>query len=88
MAKLKIVLVDGAEHEIQITPRLEWAFENYAKKGFYKAITEDQMNTHLYWLAYEGLRTSGLDISLPGSFGDKFLDMLKKVDVLDDDPLL
>jgi hypothetical protein len=85
MAKLKVTLTDGAIHEIQVTPRLEWAFETYAKKGFKAAfITEDTRQTDLYWLAWEGLRINGHS---PKPFGEGFLDQLKEVEVLGDDPL-
>ena len=84
MAKLKIDLVDGNTYEIQITPKLQWAFENYAKKGFHKAFIEDQKQSDIYWLAYEGLRQNGHS---PKPFGEGFLDTLKDVEVIGDDPL-
>lgn len=84
MAKLKIELVDGATHEIQITPKLQWAFENYAKKGFHRAFVEDQKQSDIYWLAYEGLRQNGITVK---PFGEAFLDQLKEVEVIGDDPL-
>ena len=69
---------------IPVTPRLEWAFENYAKKGFHRSFVEDAMQTNMYWLAWEGLRINGHS---PKPFGEGFLDSLKSVEVLDDDPL-
>ena len=84
MAKLKIDLVDGTSHEIEVTPKLQWAFEVYAKKGFHKAFIEDQKQSDLYWLAYEGLRQNGITVK---PFGEAFLDTLKDVEVLGDNPL-
>jgi hypothetical protein len=84
MAKLKVTQVDGTVHDIPVTPKLEWAFENYAKKGFHKAFIEDQKQSDVYWLAWEGLRQNGITVK---PFGEAFLDTLKSVEVLDDDPL-
>lgn len=84
MAKLKVTLMDGNVYDIPVTPTLEWAFEVYAKKGFHKAFIEDAKQSDVYWLAWEGLRRNGHS---PKPFGEGFLDTLKKVEVLDDDPL-
>lgn len=84
MAKLKVTLVDNTVHEIQITPKLEWAFEIYAKKGYYQAFTVDPKQTDMYWLAWEGLRQNGITVK---PFGGDFLDTLKSVEVTEDDPL-
>ena len=83
MAKLKITRADGSVTEHKITPRIEYAFELYAKKGFHKAFRDDEMQTMVYWLAHECLRSSGETVPM---FGAEFLKTLKKVDVLEDDP--
>jgi hypothetical protein len=84
MARLKITRATGEVTEHQITPRIEYAFELYAKKGFHKAFIEDQKQTDVYWLAHECLRSSGVVVK---AFGADFLDTLVKVEVLDDEPL-
>jgi hypothetical protein len=84
MAKLIVKMSDETVHEIEITPRLEYAFELYAKKGFHKAFIEDQKQSDVYWLAWEGLRLSGTTVK---PFGPDFLDTLKSVDIGDSDPL-
>ena len=84
MASLKVVRADGSESVHPITPAIEYAFEQYAKKGFYRAFTEDQKRTDVYWLAWECLRRAGAPEVFP--FGDKFLDTLQSVEVLDDSP--
>jgi len=84
MAKLKVTMQDRTVHDLPITPTLECAFDNYAKKPFHKAFIADQKQSDVYWLAYEGLRRAGHS---PKAFGEGFLDTLKSVDVLDDDPL-
>jgi hypothetical protein len=84
MARLKITRADGNVSEHQITPRIEYAFELYAKKGFMRAFRDDEMQTHLYWLSHECLRASGEVVPI---FGPEFLDTLSKVEVLDDLPL-
>ena len=82
MASLKIVRADNTESLHEITPAIEYAFEQYAKKGFYKAFREDQKQSDIYWLAWECLRRSGTEVK---PFGDKFLETLKAVEVLGDE---
>jgi hypothetical protein len=84
MAKLRIVLTDGSDTTHTITPAIEFAFENYAKKGLHKAFREDEKQTDVYWLAWECIRRSGETVK---PFGDGFLETLARVEVLDDDPL-
>ena len=84
MARLKITRADGTVSEHQITPKIEYAFELYAKKGFHKAFRDDEKQTDEYWLAWECIRSTGETVP---TFGAAFLDTLSKVDVLDDNPL-
>jgi hypothetical protein len=84
MARLKITRATGEVTEHQISPRIEYAFELMAKKGFHKAFRDDEKQSDVYWLAWECLRTSGETVPI---FGAEFLDTLKKVEVLDDEPL-
>jgi hypothetical protein len=84
MAKLKIVRNDGSVLEGEITPAVEYAFEQYAKKGFHKAFRDDEMQTSVYWLAWEVTRRSGESVK---PFGIDFIETLKSVSVEDSDPL-
>jgi hypothetical protein len=84
MAKLIVTMTDNAVHEIEITPRLEYSFELYSKKGFHKSFRDDEMQTSVYWLSWEGLRLSGTTVK---PFGPDFLDTLKSVEVAESDPL-
>jgi hypothetical protein len=84
MARLKITRATGEVTEHQITPRIEWAFEQYAKQGFHKAFRIEERQTDVYWLAWECIRSTGETVK---SFGPEFLDTLVKVEVLDDEPL-
>lgn len=84
MARLKITRATGEVSEHQITPRIEYAFELYAKKGFHKAFRDDEKQSDLYWLSWECLRVSGESVK---PFGADFLDTLSAVEVLDDLPL-
>jgi hypothetical protein len=84
MAKLKVTRADNSVTEYEITPLIEYAFEQYAKKGFHKALLEDQKQSDIYWLCWESIRRSGETVPL---FGEKFLETLKAVEVLDSDPL-
>jgi hypothetical protein len=83
MAKLKIVRANGTESIHEITPVIEYAFESYAKKGFFKAFQEDQKQSDIYWLAWECLRRADAPDVKP--FGEKFLETLASVEVLGDD---
>jgi hypothetical protein len=83
MAKLVVTMTDGTIHDVEITPRLEYNFEAHAGMGFHKALMENQRQSDIYWLAFEGLRLGGVTVRpMP-----EFLDTLKSVDVVDSDPL-
>jgi hypothetical protein len=84
MARLKITRATGEVTEHQITPRIEYAFELYAKKGFHKAFRDDEKQTDLFYLSWECLRASGVTVPI---FGPEYLDLLVKVEVIDDEPL-
>lgn len=84
MAKLKVTRADNSVSEFEITPVIEYAFEQYAKKGFHKALIEDSMQSHVYWLCWESIRRSGETVP---PFGEKFLETIKGVEVLESDPL-
>lgn len=84
MASLKVVRADGTESLHEITPAIEYAFEQNFKKGFYKAFREDQLQSQVYWLAWECLRRADAPDVKP--FGDKFLETLKGVEIVDDSP--
>jgi hypothetical protein len=84
MAKLKVTRADNSVTEYEITPLIEYAFEQYAKMGFHKALLTEQRQTDIYWLCWESIRRSGETVP---PFGEKFLETLKAVEVLDSDPL-
>jgi len=84
MAKLRVIRTDGSDSTHQITPAVEFAFETYAKMGLHRAFRELEMQTHVYWLAWECIRRSGETVK---PFGEGFLETLVRVEVLDDDPL-
>ena len=78
MIKLTIKRVSGEVDELVVTPAIEFAFEQYAKKGFRKAFLEDEKQTDIYWLAWECLRRSGVAVK---PFGQEFLESLEEVAV-------
>jgi len=84
MAKLKVTRTDGAVQEYEITPVIEYAFEQHFKKGFHKSLIEDQFQSSVYWLCWEAIRRSGETVK---PFGEDFISILKSVDVLESDPL-
>jgi hypothetical protein len=85
MAKLKIVRTDGSVLEGEITPAVEYAFEQYAKMGFHKAFRDQELQSHVYWLAWEVTRRTGETVK---PYGLEFIEGLKSVEVLDSDPLV
>ena len=78
MLQLKITRVSGEQDTVKITPVIEFAFEQYAKKGFRKAFLEDEKQSDIYWLAWEALRRSGVSVK---PFGQEFLESLEEVAV-------
>ena len=82
MAKLTITRVNGDVSTHEITPSIEYAFEQYAKKGFAKAFAEDQKQSDIFWLAWKCLSKTE-DVPL---FGEKFVDQLARVEVGDSSP--
>ena len=84
MAKLKITKTNGEVREYEITPVIEYAFEQHSGKGFHKALIEDQKQSDVYWLCWEAMKRGG-EVVVP--FGDKFVECLKSVEVLESDPL-
>ena len=83
MAKLVITMKDGNVHDVEITPRVEYNFEQHVGMGFHKALLELSRQSDIYWLAFEGLRLAGVQIKpMPD-----FLDLITKVDVQDSSPL-
>ena len=77
--RLKITRASGEETIHEISPVIEYAFESYAKKGFYRAFSEDQKQSDVYWLAWETLRRN--EITVP-TFGEKFLESIEGVEIL------
>lgn len=84
MAKLKVTRADGQVQEFEITPLLEYSFEQHMKMGFHKALIQEQRQTDVYWLCWEAIRRSG-EVVKP--FGEDILSTLKSVEVLESDPL-
>ena len=84
MAKLKIVRTDGSVIEGEITPAVEYFFEQQTKMGFHKAFRDLEQQSHVYLLAHEIVRRSGESVK---PFGMEFIETLKSVEVLDSDPL-
>ena len=84
MAKLKVTRADNSIEEFEITPVIEYSFEQHFKKGFHKSLIEDQMQSSVYWLCWEAIRRSGQTVK---PFGEEFLLTIKGVEVLESDPL-
>jgi hypothetical protein len=82
MIKLKITKASGEVNEYEITPAIEFAFEREMKCGFHKYFREEEKQTGVYWLAFEAERRNGVTV-VP--FGDKYLETLAKVEILDAD---
>jgi hypothetical protein len=84
MARLKIVRQDGSVLEGEISPAVEFEFEQHTKMGFHKAFREMERQQDVYYLSWIITRRSGETVK---PFGMDFIETLKSVEVLDSDPL-
>jgi hypothetical protein len=84
MAQLKITFTDGKQVIGEVSPMIEYLFEQHYKIGFHKAFREMEQQTMVYYLAHEITKRSGeaVDARL-----ETFIGTLKSVEVLDSDPL-
>ena len=82
MAQLKITRANGEVTEHKITPGVEYAFELKRGMGISKALREDEKQSDIYWLAWEGLRRANITVPL---YGVEFIDSLETVEVLDEE---
>ena len=84
MAQLKITFVDGKVVQGEVTPIIEYLFEQHYNMGFHKAFREEEMQTQIYFLSHEVCKRLGepVDARL-----ETFISTLKSVEVLDSDPL-
>lgn len=84
MAKLQITFVDGKVLEGEVTPLVEYVFEQHYNMGFHKAFREEERQTMVYFLAHEIVKRSGEPVD--AKF-ENFLATLKNVEVLDSENL-
>jgi hypothetical protein len=82
MIKLKITKASGDVLEYEVTPVIEYAFEQHFKSGFHKYFRDEEKQSAVYWLAWEAERRNG---NHPVPFGDSYLETLAKVEILDAD---
>ena len=84
MAQLKITFTDGKELTGEVSPLIEYLFEQHYKIGFHKAFRDLEQQTMVYWLAHEITKRSGEPVD--AKF-ENFIATLKSVSVEDSDPL-
>jgi len=82
MIRLKITKASGEIAEYEISPAIEFAFEQNFKSGFHKRFRDEEKQSDVYWLAWESERRAGITVPL---FGEKYLETLSKVEILDAD---
>ena len=82
MIKLRVTKASGDVSDFDISPALEYAFEQQFKTGFHKRFRDEERQSDIYWLAWEAERRFGITV-VP--FGDKYLETLSKVEILDAD---
>jgi hypothetical protein len=75
---LAVSKTDGTTATYVIGPRQIVAFERHWKIGLAKAFTNEQKMEHLFWLAWEAERSSGITVP---TFGDAYLDTLANVEI-------
>lgn len=80
MQALKITKASGEESTHDISPAIEYAFEQHFKAGFHKRFRDEDRKSDLYWLAWECLRKSGETVK---PFGIEFLETIRSVEVVD-----
>lgn len=84
MAKLIVKRASGETSEHEITPIIEYAFEQHYKKGFHRYFREEEFQSAVYWLAWECIRRSGETVK---PFGEQFIETLASVEVAESAPL-
>ncbi len=82
MIKLRVTKASGDVSEHDISPALEYAFEQQFKSGFHKRFRDEERQSDIYWLAWEAERRADVTVA---PFGDKYLETLSKVEILDAD---
>ena len=79
---IKVKTTDGVEKSFPLRPRTIVAFEQKYGKGLAKLLQEDQRLEHIYVLAWETMRNSGVVVK---TFGPEFLDTLEAVELTTDE---
>ena len=82
MIKLRVTKASGDVSDYDMSPALEYQFEQQFKTGFHKRFRDEERQSDIYWLSWEAERRSGITV-VP--FGDKYLETLSKVEILDAD---
>lgn len=82
MIKIRVTKASGEVSEYDVTPALEYSFEQQFKTGFHKRFRDEEKQSDIYWLAWEAERRSGTTVP---PFGEKFLENLSRVEILDAD---
>jgi hypothetical protein len=80
--KLKITKASGDVSEHDITPAIEYAFEQHMKAGFHKRFRDEERQSDVYWLAWEAERRANVTVA---PFGEQYLTTLRAVEILDAD---
>ncbi len=82
MIKIRVTKASGEVSEYDISPALEYAFEQQFKTGFHKRFRDEERQSDVYWLSWEAERRADVTVA---PFGDKYLQTLSKVEILDAD---
>ena len=82
MIKLRVTKASGDVLDFDISPALEYAFEQQFKTGFHKRFRDEERQSDIYWLSWEAERRAGNTVA---PFGDSYLLTLSKVEILDAD---
>jgi hypothetical protein len=76
--KLNITFNDGTKSTHEVTPRMEYDFEEHFGVGFYKKFRNDEKQSDIFWLAWKALQESGVVVKADMR---EFVSTLKSVDV-------
>lgn len=81
--ELKVTRQDGSVASYEVTPAVEYTFEQTFKKSWEKAFREEEKRSDLYWVVWECVRRSGETVK---PFGMEFVESIKSVEIEFPDP--
>jgi hypothetical protein len=79
MHKIEITKKDGKKVTYELTPSVKVAFEAEFKTGWRKRLSEQQLESDLWWFAYALEKAAG---KTDKEYGDEYINQYRDVDLL------